>query len=101
MKLLLAEDDAMLGQGMDKGLRQAGMTVDWVRDGPTAQAALQTQTYDVLTEEYLDTRAATRAAPRAGKPVDMIVVRGIVNPEDYSDTQFLPVLPVTSPAPES
>ncbi len=48
MKLLLAEDDAMLGQGMDKGLRQAGMTVDWVRDGPTAQAALQTQTYDVL-----------------------------------------------------
>jgi len=48
MKLLLAEDDAMLGQGMDKGLRQAGMTVDWVRDGPTAQTALQTQTYDVL-----------------------------------------------------
>ena len=55
-----------------------------------------TQTYEVLTDEYLDTRAATT---RASKPVDMVVVRGIVNPEDFSDTRFLPVLPVTAPAP--
>ncbi len=57
-----------------------------------------TQTYEVLTDEYLDTRAATA---RASKPVDMIVVRGIVNPEDFSDTRFLPVLPVTAPAPSA
>jgi two-component system, OmpR family, response regulator QseB len=45
MKILLAEDDAMLGSSMEKGLAQAGFTVDWVRTGNHAQTALNTQTY--------------------------------------------------------
>lgn len=48
MKLLLAEDDAMLGASMDKGLTQAGFKVDWVRTGNYALTALKTQTYDVV-----------------------------------------------------
>jgi len=48
MKLLLAEDDSMLGQGLERGLRMAGFTVDWVRNGLSAQNALQSQDYDVL-----------------------------------------------------
>jgi DNA-binding response OmpR family regulator len=48
MRLLLAEDDAMLGASMDKGLRLAGLTVDWVRDGASAYAALRAHDYDVL-----------------------------------------------------
>jgi two-component system, OmpR family, response regulator QseB len=46
MKILLAEDDAMLGNSMEKGLAQAGFTVDWVRTGNHAQTALKTQAYD-------------------------------------------------------
>ncbi len=48
MRVLLAEDDAMLGASMDRGLRMAGFAVDWVHDGLKAQTALQDQAYDVL-----------------------------------------------------
>ena len=48
MKVLLAEDDTMLGASMDRGLRMAGFSVEWVRDGLKAQAALQGQVYDLL-----------------------------------------------------
>jgi DNA-binding response OmpR family regulator len=48
MKLLLAEDDAMLGSGIERGLRMAGFTLDWVRNGLSAQTALRTQPYDLV-----------------------------------------------------
>lgn len=48
MKVLLAEDDAMLGRGLERGLRMAGFAVDWVQDGLQAQAALRAQDYEVL-----------------------------------------------------
>ncbi|NIM42194.1 MAG: response regulator [Hydrogenophaga sp.] len=48
MRLLLAEDDTMLGQGLERGLGMAGFTVDWVRDGLTAQTALQAGGHEVL-----------------------------------------------------
>mgnify|MGYP006152925281 CR=1 FL=1 len=48
MKLLLAEDDAMLGTGMEKALTQAGFTVDWVRTGQHTLGALEAAGYDVV-----------------------------------------------------
>ncbi len=48
MRILLAEDDAMLGSGIERGLRMAGFTLDWTRDGQQAQTALRTETYDVV-----------------------------------------------------
>lgn len=48
MKVLLAEDDAMLGKGITSGLQQAGFNVDWTRDGLETQAALREQAYQVL-----------------------------------------------------
>lgn len=48
MKILLAEDDAMLGSGIERGLRMAGFTLDWVRNGLLAQTALRTQPYDLM-----------------------------------------------------
>ena len=39
MRVLLVEDDAMLGEGVAAGLRAAGMSVDWLRDGGLAAAA--------------------------------------------------------------
>ena len=40
MRLLLAEDDAMIGEAVLQGLRRQGFTVDWVRDGAAAERAL-------------------------------------------------------------
>jgi DNA-binding response OmpR family regulator len=45
MRILLAEDDPLLGDGLRAGLRQQGFQVDWVRDG---EAALR----EVLGEPY-------------------------------------------------
>ena len=48
MRLLIAEDDPQLGDGLTVGLRQAGHAVDWVRDGVAADLALQNESYDLL-----------------------------------------------------
>lgn len=48
MKLLLAEDDPMIGAGIESGLRHAGFVVDWVRDGKAAELALADGSYDLL-----------------------------------------------------
>ncbi len=48
MRVLLVEDDAMIGAAAQEGLRQEGHAVDWVRDGRTAEAAAQGTPYDVM-----------------------------------------------------
>lgn len=48
MKLLLAEDDPMIGASVERGLRLAGFAVDWVRDGKAAELALMDGAYAVL-----------------------------------------------------
>ena len=45
MRILLAEDDLMLGDGLRAGLRQLGFQVDWVRDGVAAERELMTGDY--------------------------------------------------------
>lgn len=45
MRLLLVEDDALLGDGLRAGLALDGYSIDWVRDGEAARLAL-------LAEEY-------------------------------------------------
>jgi two-component system response regulator QseB len=48
MRLLLVEDDKLLGNGIEVGLRQAGFAVDWAHDGNAAQLALRTTTYALM-----------------------------------------------------
>ncbi|MGI4812342.1 MAG: response regulator [Janthinobacterium lividum] len=48
MRVLLAEDDDLIGSGVEIGLRQAGFTVDWTRDGAAANLALKTTTYELI-----------------------------------------------------
>lgn len=48
MKILLVEDDQLLGDGIAAGLTQAGFTVDWVLDGQQADTALLTHSYDAV-----------------------------------------------------
>ena len=45
MRILLAEDDPLLGDGLRAGLRQLGFQVDWVRDGMAAERELRAEPY--------------------------------------------------------
>lgn len=48
MRLLLVEDDPMIGEAVAKGLRQDGFALDWVNDGVSAELALDSDVYDLL-----------------------------------------------------
>ena len=49
MRLLLVEDDPLLGDGIKEGLIDAGFVVDWLTDGESARLALMTeQTFDAI-----------------------------------------------------
>lgn len=48
MRLLLVEDDAMIGRAVSQALRAESYTVDWVRDGVAAETALIAGVYDLM-----------------------------------------------------
>ncbi len=48
MKLLLVEDDELLGAGLQRGLAQDGYAVDWLTDGESASHAAETGSYDLM-----------------------------------------------------
>lgn len=48
MRLLVVEDDNLLGQGIETGLKQAGFTIDRVLDGEAAALALNTVDYELV-----------------------------------------------------
>lgn len=48
MRLLIVEDDPMIGVSVRKGLQQDGFAVDWVRDGQAAEIALGNDVYDLM-----------------------------------------------------
>ncbi len=48
MRILLVEDDELLGDGLRNGLIQYGYAVDWLKDGLSADQALKTETFDLV-----------------------------------------------------
>jgi len=48
LRLLLVEDDELLGSAVQAGLEQSGYTVDWLRDGRLAAGALRSQEPDLM-----------------------------------------------------
>jgi two-component system OmpR family response regulator len=48
MRILVAEDDAILADGVTRTLRQSGYAVDWVKNGVEADTALDTDDFDLL-----------------------------------------------------
>jgi DNA-binding response OmpR family regulator len=85
MRLLLAEDDALLGDALRAGLRQRGFVVDWVRDGMAAERELlAAEPYAALVldlglpmQDGLDVLAAMRARKLA-TPVLVLTARDTV-----------------------
>jgi two-component system response regulator QseB len=48
MRILLIEDDRMIGESIRAALRQDGSAVDWVRDGRSAESTLGTEQFDLV-----------------------------------------------------
>jgi two-component system, OmpR family, response regulator len=48
MRILVAEDDAILAEGVTRTLRQSGYAVDWVKNGAEADSALEADDFDLL-----------------------------------------------------
>ena len=48
MRLLLVEDDPMIGESLEESLRLENYAVDWVRDGHSAELALEHDLYDLI-----------------------------------------------------
>lgn len=48
MRLLLVEDDEILGDGLSAGLKMEGYAVDWLTNGKLADEALKTNTYELI-----------------------------------------------------
>jgi two-component system response regulator QseB len=78
MRLLLVEDDAMIGESVRKGMQQDGFAVDWVQDGRAAELALETGQYDTLLLDLglprkggLDVLVSLR---RRGNPVPVLIL---------------------------
>lgn len=84
MRILLAEDDPLLGDGLRAGLRQLGFLVDWVRDGEAAERELGAQPYEAAVldlglprKDGLEVLAAIRRAGIA-TPVLVLTARDAV-----------------------
>lgn len=78
MRILLVEDDKLLGDGLRAGLRQLGFQVDWVRDGDAAERELRAQPYAAAVldlglpfKDGMDVLAAVR---RAGVTLPVLVL---------------------------
>lgn len=78
MRILLAEDDALLGDGLRAGLRQRGFQVDWVRSGDVADRELRAQPYEAAVldlglpqKDGIEVLAAVR---RAGISLPVLVL---------------------------
>ena len=48
MRILVVEDDPLLGRGTQAGLEQAGFAADWVRDGVAAETSLAGTPYQAV-----------------------------------------------------
>jgi DNA-binding response OmpR family regulator len=84
VRLLLVEDDPMVGESIRDGLGQEGYTVDWVRDGKGAETALGAEPYAAVLLDLglprmdgLDVLRAARAR-RNDVPILVITARDAV-----------------------
>jgi len=78
MRVLLVEDDPMIGEVVQKSLRDAAYAADWVTDGVAAFHALGTQHYDLLLLDLTlpgkDGIAVLQAIRTERNPVPVVII---------------------------
>ncbi len=78
MRLLLVEDDTMIGDSVRQGLRQDGFAVDWIQDGEAAELALRTTEYAlILLDLGLPQKSGLevlRTLRRTGNPIPVLIL---------------------------
>ena len=78
MRVLLVEDDALLGSGIRDALEQARYAVEWVRDGALALEALRGANVDLVVLDLglpkLDGMEVLRRARELGAAVPILVL---------------------------
>lgn len=71
MRVLLVEDDTMIGESIRKGLKHDGYSVDWVRDGQAAELAIDSEAIEHLKD----------GARRAARLVEQLLTMSRLAPE--------------------
>jgi two-component system OmpR family response regulator len=78
MRVLLVEDDRMIGSAVEQALKDAAYAVDWVTDGETAIQATQTETYELALLDLglpaADGREVLRRLRGLGRRLPVIIV---------------------------
>src|SRR5512134_1015387 len=78
MRILIIEDDTLLGDGLQAGLRHLGFTPDWVKDGVAARNALSTEEYGALVLDLglprLSGLDLLRQLRSGGNPVPVLIL---------------------------
>ena len=78
MRVLLVEDDPMIGNVVQQALRDASYAVDWVRDGRTALTTLDSVGYDLVLLDLglpqMDGMAVLAAMRRAQLDIPVLVL---------------------------
>lgn len=85
MRILLIEDDTLIGNGLKMGLPAMGFAVDWFKEGPLGMQALESATYDAAILDLglpgmdgLDVLKQWRAA-RRDVPVLILTARDAIS----------------------
>jgi two-component system OmpR family response regulator len=89
MRVLLIEDDRMVGAAVMQALKDAAYAVDWVADGKTAIEAVEAETYDVALLDLglpeTDGQDVLRRLRRTGRQLPVIIVTARDGVDDRID----------------
>jgi two-component system OmpR family response regulator len=89
MRVLLIEDDKMVGAAVQQALRDAAYAVDWVTDGETAIHAAENEGYEVVLLDLglpkADGREVLRRLRALGRKLPVIIVTARDGVDDRID----------------
>jgi two-component system response regulator QseB len=78
MRVLVVEDDPMIGRAVVSGLHDGGYAADWVRDGAEAEIALANGVYDLALLDLglprRDGMEILKAIRRCGRELSVVVI---------------------------
>lgn len=89
MRVLLIEDDRMIGAAVEQALRDAAYAVDWVTDGEAGVQAVRSETYELAVLDLglpkTDGRDVLRQLRGIGRKLPVIIVTARDSVEDRID----------------